>query len=67
MRAEFDIGDVITLQVTGKILKYSVDDTGDCYTVSINDGKGREEWLYFSGAGLKMCGAMLTAPEMYNE
>ena len=53
MRTEFDIGDIITLEVTGEVIKYSADDTGDCYTVAISDGKGRDEWLYFSGDSLK--------------
>ena len=57
MRTEFDIGDIITLEVTGEVIKYSAEDAGDCYTVAISDGKGRDEWLYFSGDSLKTCRA----------
>ena len=61
MRTAFDIGDIITMEITGEVIKYSADDTGDCYTVAVSDGKGRDEWLYFSGDGLKTCRAKLIA------
>lgn len=57
MRTEFDIGDIITLEVTGEVISYSADDKGDCYTVAIKDGKGRDDWLYFSSEALKTSNA----------
>ena len=64
MRAEFDIGDFITARVTGKVIKYSADNTGDCYTIEVNDGKGRADWLYFSSDNLKLCDAKRIAREV---
>ena len=64
MRTEFDIGDIITLEVTGEVIKYSAEETGDCYTVAISDGKGRDDWLYFSSEALKMCKPRLIARRM---
>lgn len=61
MRTVFDIGDIITLEVTGEVIKYSADDKGDCYTVAISDGKGRDDWLYFSSEALKMSNPRLIA------
>lgn len=61
MRTEFDIGDIITLEITGEVVSYSADDKGDCYTVAINDGKGRDDWLYFSSEALKMSKPRLIA------
>lgn len=64
MRTDFDIGDIITLQVTGKVVRYSAEHNGDCYTVSVNDGKGKETWLYFSGDDLKATEAHRIAREI---
>lgn len=59
MTTLFDIGDKITLTVTGVIKEYSCSKDGDCYVVIISDRKYGELYLYLDSEILKASNAQL--------
>lgn len=59
----FKIDDVISFTITGRIVRYSADKTGDCYTIYINDGKDRGSDVYLSTKDLIIGNAKLVQEE----
>lgn len=55
----FKIDDVISFTITGRIVRYSADKTGDCYTIYINNGRDRDSDIYLSTEDLIIANAKL--------
>lgn len=46
MTTLFDVGDKITFQITGKVISYSCERTGDCYCVEVSDSRYKDLRVY---------------------
>lgn len=68
MTTMFDIGDKITLQMTGEVVEYSASKDGDCYIIELRDPNGKSDptsrnrlHVYLETNDLKLCGAKLVS------
>ena len=57
MTTLFDIGDTITLTLTGTVKSFSASKDGDCYVVNLKDEKQEELPLYFDTKSLLLSNA----------
>lgn len=54
MTTLFDIGDKISVTLTGKVIGFSIhENSGDCYTIETYDSKGQPLRVYLSGKDLE--------------
>jgi len=57
MTTLFDIGDTITLSLTGTIKSFSISKDGDCYVIEIKDPYNEKIPLYFDTKSLVLSNA----------
>lgn len=53
MITKYDVGDEIVFTVKGRVKRITVEESGACYTVIVDDGNGRDTYLYLDGALLQ--------------
>ena len=54
MTTKFDAGDLIFLQIKGRVKRIQIDDNGEVlYTITTNDGLGKESYVYFDEKDLQ--------------
>lgn len=46
MTTKYDVGDEIIFSVKGYVKRIGIEETGTCYTVIVDDGTGRDTYLY---------------------
>ena len=46
MTTKYDVGDEIVFTIKGYVKRISIEENGACYTVVVDDGNGRDTYLY---------------------
>lgn len=71
MTTMFDIGDLITVNLIGKVLEYRASKDGDCYTIELTDSFSNQNRnslrVYLETNDLKHCSARRITSDVNNE
>lgn len=59
----FNLGDTVRLRMTGKIVSYTLDKSGDCYVLELSDSKYKDLRVYMSTETLIASNAELEAAQ----